>query len=99
MFLVGNVWEPHTPKCPVSGVQWVYKMPSIKLTERTLKALKVQPGDIRTRYWDSDTPGLFVLVGHKASVFYCKAGGRSFRIGSASDWTVFEAQTRCKEIR
>src|SRR5262245_22413852 len=80
---------------PAVGGWWVGKMPKAKLTERHLSRL--QPG--KARHWDTETPGLFVVVGNRNTVFWCKVDRREVRIGRSSDWTLEQARDRCRQIR
>ena len=76
---------------------------SLSFTEKWLRNAQPAPGEASTRYSDTACVGLCARVGKRRVVFYAKAGGRRYNIGSftgpAPRWTLFEARQRCEEIR
>ena len=98
-----NVGEQKRKEKDMRGPKRGPKNLSLSFTEKWLRNAQPAPGEASTRYSDTACVGLCARVGKRRVVFYAKAGGLGYNIGSfigpAPRWTLFEARQRCEEIR
>lgn len=77
-------------------------MNRIRFTKAAIEALTVQPGQVRSVYYDDKSRGLCVMVSTKIKTFYLlrKHQGKTERllIGRFPDTTIEQARTRASQI-
>jgi integrase len=73
-------------------------VPPATFSDRLLRSLAPEPGQ-RLRCFDAATPGLFVMIGGRATTFFAKIGSRTIKIGTYPAWQIEEARQRILDLR